>query len=58
MSSDYLGAKGAGLEGRLIRRTGEWSDGAARKADEDLSEVETIGSLADIVDEVRRRNKK
>jgi hypothetical protein len=53
---DYQGAKAAGLEARLIRRQGEWSDGAARKADEDLSGVETISSLTAIVEEVSRRN--
>lgn len=53
--SDYIGAKEAGLEARLIRRIGEWSDGAARQRDEDLTGVETIASLTEVVDEVRRR---
>lgn len=39
----------------MIRRTGEWSDGAARKADEDLDGVETIDSLTAVVEEARRR---
>jgi hypothetical protein len=46
----------AGLDARLIRRVGEWSDGAARIAQEDLSGIKTIRSLSDIVDEIRRRN--
>jgi len=46
----------AGLDARLIRRVGEWSDGAARNAQEDLSGVQTIRSLKDIIDEIRRRN--
>lgn len=54
--SDYQGATTAGLGARLVRRTGEWSDGAARKADEDLSNVHTIRSLKEVVEEVRRRN--
>jgi hypothetical protein len=54
--SDYGGALAAGIEGRLIRREGEWSDGAVRSAGEDLTGVSAITSLQDIVDEVRRRN--
>lgn len=54
--SDYRGAVLAGLEGRLIRRTGEWSDGARRKAEEDLSDVHVIQDLNEIVEEVKRRN--
>lgn len=56
MTSDYLGAMSAGLDARLIRRKGEWSDGAARIAQEDLSGIQTIGSLKDIIDEICRRN--
>jgi FMN phosphatase YigB (HAD superfamily) len=55
-SSDYHGAMSVGLEARLIRRVGEWSDGAARHAQEDLSGIQTIQSLKDVVDEIRRRN--
>lgn len=54
--SDYQGARAAGLEASLIRRTGEWSDGASRIGDEDLSGVKTIDSLDRVVEEVRRRN--
>jgi hypothetical protein len=56
MFRDYHGALSAGIEARLIRREGEWSDGAARKAGEDLTGVTTIKSLSEVVDEVRRRN--
>ncbi len=52
---DYGGAVGAGIEGRLIRRQGEWSDGAKRVAEEDLEGVEVITSLKDVIDEVRAR---
>lgn len=55
-NSDYHGALAAGLEARLIRRQGEWSDGAARTAGEDLEGLHTISSLSDVVEEVRRRN--
>jgi hypothetical protein len=46
----------AGLGARLVRRVGDWSDGAARNAQEDLSGIRTIRSLRDLVDEIRRRN--
>lgn len=52
---DYHGAVAAGLEARLIRRQGEWSDGAARHAGEDLTDVSTIASLHDLVAEVESR---
>ncbi|WVR08792.1 hypothetical protein IAU60_005850 [Kwoniella sp. DSM 27419] len=56
LKADYHGATAAGLSGRLIRRTGEWSDGAVRTADEALDGVHVVQSLYDIVDEVRNRN--
>jgi hypothetical protein len=56
INSDYRGATSAGLEARLIRRQGEWSDGAVRTSSEDLEGVRTISSLRDVVEEVRRRN--
>jgi hypothetical protein len=56
MCSDFRGATGAGLEGRLIRRLGEWSDGARRHALEDLGSVNVVSSLAEVLDEVRARN--
>jgi hypothetical protein len=54
--SDYHGAVGAGIEGRLIRRQGEWSDGAKREQQEDLGGVRVAQSLHEIVEEVKRRN--
>lgn len=56
MSSHYLGARDAGLEAKLVRGQGECSDGAARQVEEDLSDVDVISSLSNIVAEVRRRN--
>ena len=55
MFSDYQGGKAAGLEARLIRRTGEWSDGASRKDNENLEGVHTIDNLLQVVEEVSRR---
>ena len=45
----------AGIEGRLIRRQGEWSDGASRTAEEELEGVQIIRSLDEIVEEVLAR---
>ncbi|WWC65006.1 uncharacterized protein I303_107620 [Kwoniella dejecticola CBS 10117] len=56
LKADYRGSVAAGIEGRLIRRQGEWSDGAVRVHDEDLSSVRVITSLKDVVEEVRSRN--
>lgn len=51
-SSDYQGARNAGLQARLIRREGSWSDGAMRRAKENLQLVKTVKSLEEIVSEV------
>ncbi|ODO05797.1 hypothetical protein I350_04858 [Cryptococcus amylolentus CBS 6273] len=56
LKADYQGSINAGLEGRLIRRPGEWSDGAQRQAVEDLESVNVITSLTDLVKEVKERN--
>ncbi|WRT70923.1 uncharacterized protein IL334_007922 [Kwoniella shivajii] len=56
LKADFRGSTQASLEGRLIRRHGEWSDGAARASGEDLSGVNVIASLAEVVGEVKRRN--
>jgi hypothetical protein len=52
---DYRGATAAGLEARLLRREGGWSDGARRDKHEQLDDVETIRGLEEIVAEARRR---
>lgn len=61
-NSDYKGAIAAGLEARLIRRPGEWSDGAKRssESEEELTKngVMVIRSLEELVDEVKGRNVK
>jgi hypothetical protein len=59
-SSDYQGALRAGLEPRLLRRLGRWSEGAKRQSEEaeGLQEkgVEIIRSLEELVQEVEERN--
>ncbi|OCF35974.1 hypothetical protein I317_00497 [Kwoniella heveanensis CBS 569] len=56
LKADFQGATSASLEARLLRRPGEWSDGAVRTAEEELGEVNLISNLEEIVNEVRRRN--
>ena len=55
-SRDYQGALSAGLEARLIRRSGEWSDGTLRKSEEDLTDVTITTGLDEILAEVAQRN--
>jgi len=57
---DYHGALTANLEPRLLRRPGEWSEGAKRES-EDVEQLEKKGvrvirSLREVVEEVERRN--
>ena len=40
----------------MLRRVGEWSDGAIRNQEEDLENVKVITGLDKIVEEVRNRN--
>ncbi|OWZ63222.1 hypothetical protein AYX15_04743 [Cryptococcus neoformans] len=56
LKADFHGAASAGIEARLIRRPGEWSDGAVRDAKEELGGVNVVSSLEDIVKEVKQRN--
>lgn len=60
LEADYLGARGAGLEARLIRRPGEWSDGTKRQSEDEEGlpdkGVRVIRSLDEVVAEVRQRN--
>lgn len=53
---DYLGSEAAGLHGALIRRDGNFSDGAKRVATEDLEGIRTIRSLEELVEIVRAWN--
>jgi len=54
--SDFHGATRAGLEARLVRRPGEWSDGAIREAEEDLGDVNVVRSLREVLGEAEVRN--
>ncbi len=57
---DYYGATSAGLSARLLRRPGEWSDGAKRNAEDEEAVVEmgvnVVRSLDSLVQEIRSRN--
>jgi hypothetical protein len=53
---DFCGASNAGLEARLVRRPGEWSDGAIREAEEDLGGVNVVRSLREVLGEAEARN--
>jgi len=57
LKADYHGAINAGIEARLIRRPGEWSDGAVRQTNEEVNDVHVIKTLEEVVGEVRRRNR-
>lgn len=47
--SDYFGAKRAGLNAALLRRPGELGAEERREDDEDLTDVEVVSSLTDII---------
>lgn len=52
--SDYRGALRAGMSARLLRRSGEWSDGAQRASEEQehltADGVQVIRSLLELLD--------
>jgi hypothetical protein len=58
---DYQGALEAGLEPRLIRRPGAWSEGAKRETEEseglERDGIHIVRSLNEIVDEVELRRR-
>jgi FMN phosphatase YigB (HAD superfamily) len=62
LEADYRGALRAGLEPRLIRRPGDFSDGAKRLSEEEeratleREGVHVIRTLDDLVAEVTRHN--
>lgn len=56
LKADFYGATSTGIEARLIRRPGEWSDGAVRDAKEELGGVNIVSNLQDIVNEAKQRN--
>lgn len=62
LEADYHGALRAGLEPRLIRRPGEFSDGAKRlseaeeRATLEREGVQLLRSLDDLLAEISQRN--
>lgn len=48
MSSDYHGAKNAGLRSFLVRRSGSEGEGERKDPDEDLSDVEIIQTFSEL----------
>ena len=54
--SDFRGSTSAGLHGLLIRREGDFSDGAKRTKVEDLDGVRVVSHLQQAVDFVREWN--
>lgn len=62
LEADYRGSARAGLEPRLLRRHGEFSDGARRVSAEEEREtlrqegVRVISNLDEVVAEVAKRN--
>jgi len=54
--ADYHGAKASGLAALLLRRPGPDGDGELKESGEDLSGVEVVPNLLDVVQWVLRRN--
>ncbi|OBZ67256.1 Haloacid dehalogenase-like hydrolase domain-containing protein 3 [Grifola frondosa] len=56
LQGDFYGAKESGLAALLIRRPGPEGEGEAKEADEDLSGVDVVPSLLDVVEKVKQMN--
>ncbi|KAF8513027.1 HAD hydrolase subfamily IA REG-2-like protein [Hysterangium stoloniferum] len=56
LECDYHGARQAGLHALLLRRPGPERVGEQREADEDLSNIQTVQSLSDVVTWMRQRD--
>lgn len=54
--SDYFGAKKSGFFALLVRRPGPDGEGEHKEPDEDLSEVEVVSSLQQVVNWVKAKN--
>lgn len=52
MSSDYHGAKNAGLRSFLLRRSGPEGEGERKDPDEDLSDVEIIQTFDELLQKI------
>ena len=54
--SDYQGAAACGLHALLVRRPGPEGEEERKEPDEDLSGVQVVSGLGQVVDWVQRRN--
>lgn len=55
-SSDYHGARAAGIHALLLRRPGPEGEGERKEEGEDLAGVEVVNGLQDVVQWVASRN--
>jgi hypothetical protein len=55
--SDYYGAKACGINALLVRRGGEDGESEMKEDGEDLSQVDIISNLQQVVEWVRHRNR-
>ena len=55
-SRDYRGAKACGLSALLIRRPGPEGEAEMKEPNEDLTGVEVVPSLLDVVEWVKLKN--
>lgn len=53
--SDYYGAKACGLSALLVRRSGPDGEAERKESDEDLTGVEVVRSLREVVEWVKAR---
>lgn len=54
--SDYHGAKGYGINALLVRRQGEDGENEMKEDGEDLSKVDVVSNLQQVVDWVKQNN--
>ncbi|KAI0700880.1 HAD hydrolase subfamily IA REG-2-like protein [Cytidiella melzeri] len=56
LKADYYGAKGCGLKALLVRRHGEDGESEMKENEEDLSQIEAVSSLQQVVEWVKQNN--
>ena len=56
MSRDYYGAKACGLSALLLRRPGPDGEAEMKEDGEDLSQVDVVPNLLEVVEWVKRKN--
>ena len=54
--SDYYGATGYGINALLVRRQGEDGENEMKEDGEDLSDVDVVSGLQQVVDWVKQQN--